>query len=193
MHKTYLTLFHDWHHYLALRIAITGDMAWEALNIRYQLSLLGLCRSAAHSTSKRNCLTSDFPLERTEDQLLRRRRIQHIEASPVYLIARRRQRMQSVPNERGSIGGVACSCLRSGSKARDCEGEEAYQTYVSASATLRQTMSITLPSFFARQTVPLLALQPVDRLRSCSHLTQSLMPLRGPRFMSTASLSRPSR
>lgn len=133
--NTYLAFFHYRHHNLALRITVTGDMAWELLNIRYQLRLLSLCCSAAHSAAESNCLTSDFSLERTQDQLFRRRRIKHIKASPVHLIAWRRQRMQSVPDERCCIGGVACSVSVQVLKRQSLEGEEAYQTCVPALAT----------------------------------------------------------
>lgn len=88
--NAHLPVFHDRHNNFTFRITVTSDVAWKFFDIRHKLRLLALGSSTTYSSTKGDSLASDFALERPQDKLIWRRRIQHVEASPVYLITRRR-------------------------------------------------------------------------------------------------------
>ena len=46
-------------------------MAWELLDVRYELSLATLCRGAAYASTEFDRLTGDFALEGPKDELVR--------------------------------------------------------------------------------------------------------------------------
>lgn len=103
---THSPVLDDGHDDFAPGVAVARDVAREPLDIRHQLSLLRRSCSAAHSSPERNRLAGHLALKRPEDELLGLARVQHIEAGPVHLTARGRERMEGVPQERGRVGGI---------------------------------------------------------------------------------------
>lgn len=82
-------------------------MARKLLNIRHQLRLLALRSSSTNSSSKSDCLTCDFALERSKYELIQGGGIKDVEPSPIDLAAWGRQGMEGVPEQGGGVCGVA--------------------------------------------------------------------------------------
>jgi hypothetical protein len=82
--KTHLPLLHNRDNNLAPARAVTRNVPGKRIDVGHKLRLARLRSSSAHAAAQRNRLARDLALERPEQQLARVRRVQEVEAGPVY-------------------------------------------------------------------------------------------------------------
>lgn len=104
---THLPVLDNRHDNLALTCAITRDVPWKLLHIRHELRLHGLRCGATNTAPKRDRLACYLPVERAEQQLLRVRWVEKVEATPVDARRRGGQRVVRVPEQGRRVCEVA--------------------------------------------------------------------------------------
>jgi hypothetical protein len=104
---THLAFLDDRHNNLALTGAIACNVPWELFDIRHELRLHSLCRSATNTAPKRDGLACYLAVEWTEQQLLRVRRVEEVESTPIDAGRRSGQRVVCVPEEGRCVREVA--------------------------------------------------------------------------------------
>ena len=67
--RAYLSIHHNRHNNLALRVTVACNVSREKVDVWHKLCLGSLSCYTAHSTAESNDLAGDFALERTKDQL----------------------------------------------------------------------------------------------------------------------------
>jgi hypothetical protein len=106
---THLPFLDNWHDNLTLTRAITRDVPWELLNVRHELRLHGLRRGTTNTAPERNRLACYLTVEWAEQQLLRVRRIEEVEAAPINAGRRSGQRVIGMPEQGRRVCEVASS------------------------------------------------------------------------------------
>jgi hypothetical protein len=85
-------------------------MAGERVDVGHELRGARLRGGPAHAAAQRDRLARDLALEGAEEELARVRRVEEVEAGPVYGARGRREGVVGVPEEGGGVGEVAGVC-----------------------------------------------------------------------------------